>query len=134
MSIALEYLRSERPRLLHVGLGDADEWAHRGDYSAYLNAIHEADAFIGDMVSVLDDEGMLESTTVLVTTDHGRARDFRSHGPAFPESRRAFLFFNGSWRQRCSSSTSASRAWAARGPTSPAMASTQCCIDFGRAS
>ena len=29
-------------------------------------------------------------TTVLVTTDHGRARSIRGHGAAFPESQRVF--------------------------------------------
>ena len=30
-------------------------------------------------------------TTVLVTADHGRARNFADHGPRFPESGRVWL-------------------------------------------
>lgn len=90
--IALEYLRAASPRLLHVGLGDADEWAHRGNYVGYLNAIHAADTFIGELADLLEQRGTLASTVVMVTTDHGRARDWRRHGGGYPESRRAFLF------------------------------------------
>jgi hypothetical protein len=94
-AIALAYLRAESPQLLHVGLGDTDEWAHRGRYDEYLDALHDADAFVGDVVDWLDHEGLLDVTTILVTTDHGRGRDFRSHGAALPESRRTFLIAAG---------------------------------------
>jgi bisphosphoglycerate-independent phosphoglycerate mutase (AlkP superfamily) len=34
-------------------------------------------------------------TTVIVTTDHGRAYDFRDHGPTHPESGRVWLVAGG---------------------------------------
>jgi hypothetical protein len=37
----------------------------------------------------LQDDG--EHTTVIVTADHGRGRDYRVHGRAFPESARVWL-------------------------------------------
>jgi hypothetical protein len=94
-AIALEYLRSATPRLLHVGLGDTDEWAHRGNYVGYLRALHEADAFVGEIIDALQEQGTRDATTILVTTDHGRGRDFREHGPSRPESGRVFLFAAG---------------------------------------
>jgi hypothetical protein len=94
-AIALEYLRSASPRLLHVGLGDTDEWAHRGNYVGYLRALHEADAFVGEIIDALQEKGARDATTILVTTDHGRGRDFREHGPSRPESGRVFLFAAG---------------------------------------
>jgi phosphopentomutase len=90
--VALQYLASARPRFLFVGLGDADEYAHHDDYGRYLEAVHQADAFVGDLVQALDRMGARgRHTTVLITADHGRAFDFRDHGPQYPESGRVFL-------------------------------------------
>src|ERR1035438_7500055 len=40
---AVEYLKVKKPRLLFVGLGETDDWAHAGSYAEYLNAAHLAD-------------------------------------------------------------------------------------------
>src|SRR6202012_4575875 len=50
---ALEHLRSAQPRLLWIALGDTDEWAHRGDYGGYLDALRAADRFLGDLADEL---------------------------------------------------------------------------------
>lgn len=84
--IALAYLKSARPRLLHVGLGDTDEHAHEGDRAAYLRAIETADAFVDEVAATLEDEA-----AVVITADHGRSASFRDHGSAFPESARSFV-------------------------------------------
>jgi hypothetical protein len=90
--IALHYLESARPRFLFVGLGDADEHAHHDDYAGYLEAVHQADVFLGDLAATLDRMGARgRHTTIVVTADHGRAADFKDHGPQFPESGRVFL-------------------------------------------
>jgi phosphopentomutase len=90
--IALRYLEARRPRFLFVGLGDADEYGHRDDYAAYLEAVHQSDAFVGELVEVLGRMGARgRHTTVIVTADHGRAYDFKDHGPQFPESGRVWL-------------------------------------------
>jgi hypothetical protein len=91
-AIALEYLRTSAPPVLHVGLGDADEWGHRNDYPAYLDAIGRADAFIGKVADTLDAMGEVGArTTVIVTTDHGRNRDFQHHGAFSLTSARTFV-------------------------------------------
>lgn len=91
-AIALEYLRTASPAVLHVGLGDADEWGHRNDYAAYLGAIGMADAFIGDLADTLAEMGENGArTTVIVTTDHGRNRDFQHHGAFSLTSARTFV-------------------------------------------
>lgn len=90
--LALRYLELVGPRLLVVGLGDADEHAHRGDIAGYRRAIRRADDFIGELDRTLGrmgDDG--KQTAVLVTTDHGRAHSLRAHGAAFPESQRVFV-------------------------------------------
>ncbi|MBX3199753.1 MAG: hypothetical protein KF894_16575 [Labilithrix sp.] len=90
---ALRYLETVRPRLLVVGLGDADDYGHRGDPKGYRRAIGEADAFIADVdraVSAIDRDG-LRRTAIVVTTDHGRERSLRHHGAGFPDSARVFV-------------------------------------------
>jgi Metalloenzyme superfamily len=90
--IALRYLETWRPRFLFLGLGDADEYAHRNDYRGYVGALRDFDATMGELAVTLDrmgDRG--RHTTVIVTTDHGRARDFRDHGGDWPESANVWL-------------------------------------------
>ncbi len=94
--IALRYLAVARPRFMFVGLGDADEYGHRNDYRAYLGALHESDGFVGELETVLDRMGARgRHTTVVVTTDHGRAYNFRDHGTWHPESGRVWLVASG---------------------------------------
>ncbi len=95
-ALALTYLRLARPRLLVVGLGDTDEHAHQGRYDRYLAALREADRFVGALHEALASLGAYgEETSVLLTTDHGRADDFVSHGADAPESARVFLLAGG---------------------------------------
>src|SRR5262249_51031065 len=42
----LDYIRTNHPRLLFVGYGEADNWAHSGRYDLVLHSAHEADYFI----------------------------------------------------------------------------------------
>jgi hypothetical protein len=94
--VALRYLETQRPRFLFVGLGDADEYAHRGDYHGYLEAVHASDAFLGDLQATLARMGARgRHTTVLVTADHGRAYSFVDHGARYPESARVWLVAGG---------------------------------------
>jgi hypothetical protein len=97
--LALRHLAAARPRFLFVGLGDADECAHRNDYRGYLDAIRAADQFLGDLEALLATPAIMGArgrhTTVLVTADHGRAYDFTDHGPRFPESGRVWLVAGG---------------------------------------
>jgi hypothetical protein len=95
-ALALEYLKVKRPRFLHVALGDTDEHAHRGNYRGYLEALRAADRFVGELSETLRALGEYgEETTVIVTTDHGRAHDFRGHGGHAAESARVWLIASG---------------------------------------
>ena len=89
---ALHHLATEQPDVLYVGLGEPDEYGHRDDYTGYLAALAYADAFVGRLVDTLDHMGPRGTRThVIVTADHGRSRDFKSHGAAHPESARVWL-------------------------------------------
>ena len=91
-ALGLRYLETRRPRLMFLGLGDPDEYAHRDDYAGYLASLRAADATLGEIFAVLGRMGARGAhTTVIVTADHGRGRDYRVHGRAFPESGRVWL-------------------------------------------
>lgn len=93
---ALAYLETKRPRFLFLGLGEPDEYAHHGDYAGYVAALRAADAVVGQLRATLARMGARGArTTVVVTTDHGRAREFRPHGGAWPESSRVWLVAGG---------------------------------------
>jgi hypothetical protein len=85
---ALESLRTRKPRVLYVMLGEGDEWAHAGRYDLYLDASYRSDRFLARIWETL--QGLPEyanRTTLLVTTDHGRGAtttDWTDHGRKVP--------------------------------------------------
>lgn len=82
--VALEHLRRDTPRVLYIGLGDTDEYAHGGRYDQYLRAAHAADAALKSLWDEIQAHPQYRGTTTLiVTTDHGRGdppQGWRSHG------------------------------------------------------
>ena len=80
----LRDVRASKPRVLFVGYGETDEWAHAGRYDNVLSSAHAVDAFVAELWNTL--QSMPEyrgSTTMIVTTDHGRGsrgREWRDHG------------------------------------------------------
>lgn len=68
-----DYVKRERPRLLFIGFGETDEWAHAGRYDEYLHAAHRVDDFVRQLwqltQSLRQDRG---KTTFILTADHGR--------------------------------------------------------------
>ncbi len=81
---AMEYLKTKKPRLLFLGYGETDEWAHDGHYDRVLQSAHRVDGYIADLWATL--QRMPEyrgSTTLVITTDHGRgdgSTAWRDHG------------------------------------------------------
>ena len=92
---ALEALRTSKPRVLYVMLGEGDEWAHAGRYDLYLDATLRADRFIQriwDTVQSLPE--YRDRTTLLVTTDHGRGAttaDWTDHGRKVPAAENTWM-------------------------------------------
>jgi hypothetical protein len=94
--LALAYLSAHRPKLLFIGLGEPDEYAHRGDYAGYLGSLRSADDVLGQIRSRLAQMGERgRRTSVFVTCDHGRSDNFQDHGAQWPESSRAWLVASG---------------------------------------
>jgi hypothetical protein len=81
---ALEHLRRRRPRVLFIGFGETDEFAHAGRYDQYLQAAHRYDASLRRLWETIQDlHDYRDQTALVVTADHGRgdAPDgWKSHG------------------------------------------------------
>jgi len=81
---AKNYIQQKHPRVLYLGLGEMDEFAHHGEYDTYLQKIHQADAMIAELwYYVQTDPFYKNNTTFFITTDHGRgsnSSNWKSHG------------------------------------------------------
>jgi hypothetical protein len=80
----LDYVKSSRPRLLFVGYGETDNWAHAGRYDLVLETAHQFDQFVQQLWETM--QGLPEyrdQTTFIITTDHGRGsglEEWKEHG------------------------------------------------------
>jgi hypothetical protein len=85
-----EYLKSQKPRVLYIGLDETDDFAHEGRYDLYLNAINNGDKFISELWQwVQSQPEYKDKTTLLITCDHGRGEGnpgWRNHGRKAPNS------------------------------------------------
>ncbi|MCB0490883.1 MAG: sulfatase-like hydrolase/transferase [Cyclobacteriaceae bacterium] len=82
---AMEYVKKNEPKLVYIAYGETDDFAHGGDYSAYLKSAYRTDQFIEKLWNwVQSNEKYKDKTTFLITTDHGRGTEpldtWRSHG------------------------------------------------------
>jgi len=82
--VALETLKRDKPRLLYISFGDTDEFSHQGRYDLYLEAANHFDKDLEHLWNILQSmPEYRDSTTLIVTTDHGRGdppRAWRDHG------------------------------------------------------
>ena len=70
---AKTYIEQQHPKVLFLGLGETDEFAHRGRYDEYLQKAHLADQIIAELwYYVQTDPFYKNNTTFIITTDHGR--------------------------------------------------------------
>src|SRR6202050_333112 len=80
----LDYVKSAKPRVLFVGYGETDNWAHQGRYDLVLDSAHRFDFFVKQlwdtMQAIPEYRG---TTTFIITTDHGRGSgltEWKEHG------------------------------------------------------
>jgi hypothetical protein len=80
----LDYVKTAHPRILFVGYGETDNWAHQGRYDLVLDSAHRMDHFVKQLWDTM--QAMPEyhgSTTFIITTDHGRGSgltEWKEHG------------------------------------------------------
>jgi hypothetical protein len=81
---AIDYIKQEKPRVVFLGFGETDEWAHEGRYDLYLEAAHHVDGFIQALWEQLQSLSQYrEKTTFIITADHGRGNglsSWKDHG------------------------------------------------------
>jgi hypothetical protein len=80
---AVDALKHHKPRVLYIGFGETDDWAHEGRYDMYIESAHRTDVYIEriwDLVQSLPQ--YKDKTTIILTSDHGRGDvhpDWKSH-------------------------------------------------------
>ncbi len=82
---ALEYMKKAHPELVYIAYGETDDFAHDGDYEAYLNAAHNTDNLIKELWEFTQQDSFYKDNTVfIISTDHGRGTNpldtWKSHG------------------------------------------------------
>jgi hypothetical protein len=92
---ALEHLRTRKPRVMYVMLGETDEWAHQRRYDLYVDAAWRNDRMIRRLWETAQSTPEYANRTALVvTTDHGRGdrtEDWPNHGRDTPASDRIWI-------------------------------------------
>jgi hypothetical protein len=80
----LETVGKEQPRVLFVGYGETDNWAHAGRYDLVLHSAHMFDQFVEQLWKTLQAlPAYRDRTTFIITTDHGRGSgpvEWKEHG------------------------------------------------------
>jgi len=80
----LDYVKTGKPRVLFVGYGETDNWAHQGRYDLVLDSAHRFDHFVEQLWNTMQAMPQYRgSTTFIITTDHGRGSgptEWKEHG------------------------------------------------------
>jgi hypothetical protein len=106
---AIEYVKVNKPRVLFLGLGETDDWAHGSSYAEYLNAAHRDDSYLRQLWNLLQSMPEYQGkTTLIVLPDHGRGvgAEWTSHGEKIPASKQTWMAYlgpdtaaKGEWKQ-----------------------------------
>ena len=87
--------KRQKPRVMYIGLGETDEFAHEGQYDHYLHSARNVDQYLSSLWETV--QGMPDYrgvTTMIVTTDHGRGNapvEWRSHGASIAGSDKIWI-------------------------------------------
>jgi hypothetical protein len=91
----LDYVRAHKPRVLFVGYGETDGWAHQGRYDLVLASAQRMDSFVRELWETMQSIPQYrERTTFIITADHGRGSglvQWKEHGVAQPGSENVWI-------------------------------------------
>ena len=80
----VQALPREQPRVLFVGYGETDDFAHAGRYDLVLRSAHAFDGFVKELWERLQAmPAYRDQTTFILTCDHGRGsgpEEWKEHG------------------------------------------------------
>lgn len=70
---AIKYVREKKPRFCFIHLDHVDHAGHSQGHGSppYYRSVEKADSLIGDFISILKEERLLEKSLILLTADHG---------------------------------------------------------------
>lgn len=81
---AKEYMQNHHPKVIYIGFGETDEYAHGSNYDGYLQSAHLFDEYIAQLWYLVNkDPFYKDNTSIIITTDHGRgqrANNWVRHG------------------------------------------------------
>src|SRR5580693_5295817 len=80
----IDYVRTGQPRVLFVGYGETDNWAHQGRYDLVLDSAHRFDHLVKQLWDTMQAIPQYHGTTTfIITADHGRGSglsEWKEHG------------------------------------------------------
>ena len=92
---AKEYIQQHQPKVMLLGLGETDEYAHNGRYDLYLQQANKIDHMLAELWHwVQTTPAYKDNTTFLITTDHGRGsrdKNWTSHSSFIRGSSQTWL-------------------------------------------
>lgn len=91
---ALQYLLAERRRVTVVWLPETDSVSHkecRGQFGSTRRTIARADRLVGEVAAALEKQGRLESTYLVLVSDHGHLGGQTTHLSRFDIAHEAFF-------------------------------------------
>jgi len=97
VKFALAHLQKFKPRVLHIALGETDDWAHGGNYERTVEALRYNDQQLRELWTYLQSTPKYKGkTSILITVDHGRGntiKDWTDHGEKVPEAQYIWMAF-----------------------------------------
>jgi hypothetical protein len=97
--LAKEYLEKIQPEHLFISFDETDDWAHSRRYDRVLESLQVFDHALQELWTyVQGSPKYADSTTLVITTDHGRGstlEDFSDHGPKVPGDEQIWAAFIG---------------------------------------
>lgn len=92
---AMEHLTRHKPRVLYVGFGETDDWAHAGRYDRVLQSAHYVDSYVRRLWDAAQSMDQYRGkTTLILTVDHGRGSGpaaWKNHGRNIPGAQDIWL-------------------------------------------
>ncbi len=88
---ALEHMKKAHPKLVYIAYGETDDFAHEGDYEAYLKSANTTDTLIKELWDFTQKDPYYRNNTLfIISTDHGRGTNpletWKNHGNKVPDA------------------------------------------------